>query len=114
MRAVIARILRQSGYRTLVAEGDQDALDLLAAHEVGLVLVSCSPSASGGPCTAPVPGLAERVRQVRPGARVLYTSASGQGILEPERLRSGELAFIQKPFTSAALLAKVRAVLDEG
>jgi two-component system, cell cycle sensor histidine kinase and response regulator CckA len=114
MHMVIARILRNSGYVTFAADGDQDALALLAAHDVGLLIVGCSASGSGDPASSIAPGFAERVSQIRPGVRTLYTSASGQGTVEPERLLTGELAFIQKPFTSAALLAKVRAVLDEG
>ena len=31
--------------------------------------------------------------------------------LDPERIRDGEVAFIQKPFTAPALLEKVRSVL---
>jgi two-component system, cell cycle sensor histidine kinase and response regulator CckA len=111
LQAIIARILRQNGYVTLEANGDQDALALLAAHDVGLLIVGCPAPGSGGPLSTPGPGFADRVSLIRPGARILYTSASGQAAVEPERLPNGELALIQKPFALSALLAKVRAVL---
>jgi two-component system, cell cycle sensor histidine kinase and response regulator CckA len=111
LQAVIARILRQNGYVTLATDGAEDALALLAANDVGLLIVGCSASSSGGPCSTPGPEFADRVSRIRPGVRILYMSASGQGAVEPERLPTGELAFIQKPFASSALLAKVRAVL---
>ncbi len=38
-------------------------------------------------------------------------SGSTQGVLSPQRVASGEMAFIAKPFTTQALLEKVRAVL---
>jgi two-component system cell cycle sensor histidine kinase/response regulator CckA len=57
--------------------------------------------------------LAERVSPLRPGIRVLYVS----GYTDDEVLRHGvmeaEVAFLQKPFSSEALLHRVRGLLDE-
>jgi hypothetical protein len=58
--------------------------------------------------------LAEVVAADDPGVRVLYIS----GYTDDAVLRNGvlqsESAFLQKPFTVAALLHKVREVLDKG
>ncbi len=42
----------------------------------------------------------------------LHMSGNSAGVLSEERIRDGELAFVQKPFTADELLAKVRAALD--
>lgn len=55
--------------------------------------------------------LAERIAEFRPRVLVLHMSGYNAGTLSPERIREGELAFVQKPFTAQALLDKVRAVL---
>jgi DNA-binding response OmpR family regulator len=56
--------------------------------------------------------LAERMQAISPGVMVLYVSGLLPG--EFERLGAGgtEVNFLQKPFTSPALLERVRAILD--
>jgi two-component system cell cycle sensor histidine kinase/response regulator CckA len=55
--------------------------------------------------------LADRLRQMRPGMRVLYISGhTDDAIITQGRLDTG-LAFLQKPFMPAALAEKAREVL---
>jgi FixJ family two-component response regulator len=44
---------------------------------------------------------------------VLHMSGYTAGVLDPERIRDGELPFIQKPFTAPTLLEKVRSLLKD-
>jgi FixJ family two-component response regulator len=57
--------------------------------------------------------LAERLAEERPSLKVVYISGypedaiAHHGVLKPEHV------FLQKPFSPAALLTKVREVLDK-
>jgi two-component system cell cycle sensor histidine kinase/response regulator CckA len=103
--AVTARILRKNGYATLEAGGHEKALSLAASQDFQLLLTdSVMPGMSGAT-------LSERIAEFKPGVPVLHMSGYNAGTLSPERIREGELAFVQKPFTAQALLDKVRAVL---
>ncbi len=105
---VTARILHRAGYATLEARCGDEAVALAAAHDFQLLLTdSVMPSMPG-------PVLAERVAELRPGVPVLHMSGFTAGTLDAQRIRDGELAFIQKPFTAEELLDKVRAVLADG
>jgi two-component system cell cycle sensor histidine kinase/response regulator CckA len=55
--------------------------------------------------------LAERITEMKPGVPVLHMSGYSCGVLGRERIRDGDLAFIQKPFTTPVLLEKVRTML---
>jgi two-component system cell cycle sensor histidine kinase/response regulator CckA len=105
MREVVSRILRGNGYAAIEASSGQQALTLASSHEIQLLLTdSVMPGMSGA-------RLAKLLVGLKPGLPVLHMSGFNAGVLSPERVRSGELAFIQKPFTAEALLAKVRTAL---
>jgi FixJ family two-component response regulator len=57
-------------------------------------------------------GLAEEVRSLRPEVKVLYTSGYPDTDIAHRGVLDAGALFIQKPFTSAALGAKVRKALD--
>ena len=56
--------------------------------------------------------LAERLVQEQPAVRVLYMSGYTDDTVVQQGILEGGVAFIQKPFTPAALLQKVREVLN--
>ncbi len=103
---VTSRILRQDGYTTIEAGTCQEALSVASSQDFQLLLTDCRmPGMSGAT-------LAEHVAELKPGVPVLYMSGYSAGMLSAERIRDGELAFVHKPFTAQALLAKVRATLS--
>ena len=102
---VTGRILRKDGYTTLQARTYEQALSLAASEDFQLLLTdSMMPGMTGAT-------LAELITEMKPGTPVLHMSGYTAGVLDPERIRDGELPFIQKPFTAPALLEKVRRVL---
>jgi two-component system cell cycle sensor histidine kinase/response regulator CckA len=102
---VTGRILRKNGYTTLQARTYEQALSLASSRDFQLLLTdSMMPGMTGAT-------LAEMITEMKPGTPVLHMSGYTAGALDPERIRDGELPFIQKPFTAPALLEKVRSLL---
>jgi signal transduction histidine kinase len=108
VRALMCTALADSGYRVLEAPNGQEAMDLLArlSEHVHMVITDVvMPQADGR-------ALAEHVRQKRPDTKILLCSGySGEEAVRRD-IREGEYEHIQKPFTGAVLLRKVRQLLD--
>ncbi len=108
VREVACAILEDAGYTVLAAGGPEEALWLCGTHAgpLHLLLTDVVMPSMGGR------DLAAHVQERHPSVRVLYMS----GYVDDDMLRQGKLergaAFIDKPFTRAALTGKVRQVLD--
>jgi two-component system, cell cycle sensor histidine kinase and response regulator CckA len=103
---VTSRVLRRNGYATLEATTWQEALSLASSPGLKLLLTdSVMPGMSGQ-------ALADRIRQGRPGLRVLHMSGYPRGSLSPQLGTPQGEVFLHKPFTADTLLARVRAALD--
>jgi two-component system cell cycle sensor histidine kinase/response regulator CckA len=108
VRDVAAAMLAMQGYQVLVAETGADAVRIASDHPdpIHVLLTDVVMPDLGGRA------LAEAVRSLRPGIRVLYMS----GYTDDAVIRSGVEAardrFIQKPFTPLSLARRVREVLD--
>ncbi|HXF96529.1 MAG TPA: PAS domain S-box protein [Gemmatimonadales bacterium] len=108
LREVARRVLEAAGYTVLTAGTPGEAL-LSAERFRGpihlLITDVVMPTMRG-------PELAERLTQLHPETRVVYTS----GYTENAIVHRGELQegthFISKPFDAATLTRRVRAVLD--
>jgi two-component system, cell cycle sensor histidine kinase and response regulator CckA len=107
VRSALTRVLECHGYRALVATDGAEAMTVADTHQgrIDLVLTDVVMPHSNGP------EVAEFIRRHR-CSKVLFMS----GYTEHAALHSGDLldgqAFIQKPFSPFALLAKLREVLD--
>ncbi len=95
-------ILSEYGYKVLTANSGQKALTILSRDDVhaDVVVTDLVMPGMGGR------ELIERIRQLAPTMRILCTS----GYVMPADKQSGT-AYLQKPFTSAELLAKVKQIL---
>jgi FixJ family two-component response regulator len=58
------------------------------------------------------PELAQHVRRLRPGAKVLYMSGYTDGFIARHGILGSGVPLIQKPFTSHGLARRLREVLD--
>jgi signal transduction histidine kinase/ActR/RegA family two-component response regulator len=107
VRHMTVEALNHLGYLVVSAAGPEQALDLLAGGTAPhLLLTDVVMPAMNGRVRA------DRVRALRPGIRVLYTSAYAlhAGIQDGTLDRGA--AFLAKPFTVDQLAAKIRSTLD--
>jgi CheY-like chemotaxis protein len=110
VRGLACRILERQGYRVIPAQHGRDAMEIATKEEgrIDLVLTDVVMPGMNGR------GLVERLSGIRPTIKSLYMSGYTdddiirRGFIEPSK------SFLQKPFTSEALLQTVRKVLDEG
>jgi signal transduction histidine kinase len=108
VRHLARAVLERSGYRVLEARDGAEALALAGAHggPVHLVLTDVVlPGMSG-------PEVAAGVAALRPGVRPLYMSGYTEGALLNQAMVNGEAPLLDKPFSPATLVRKVREVLD--
>jgi CheY-like chemotaxis protein len=103
-----SRLLEAAGYQVITAADPLEALRLALDPTLAIDLLATDlvmPGLSGRE-------LHEQVRILRPGIRTLFLSGYPAGTLLPEHLGEPGLGFLQKPFTRAELLRKVREILD--
>jgi PAS domain S-box-containing protein len=108
VRAIVARMLAAQGYTVMQAAHGAAALELLesATAPIDLLLTDLIMPHMGGR------ELAERVRELRPQLKVLFTSGYTEDVIVQNRLLDHHIVLLHKPFTRAALAAKVRETLD--
>ncbi len=108
VRSLARDVLVESGFTVLEAANSEEAERICQEHDHPISLLLSDvvmPKVSG-------PELARRLVRLRPELLVLYMSGytadaiAHRGVLEPGT------AFIEKPFTRAALTGKVRDLLD--
>ena len=100
VRMFCCTVLRRFGYEVLEAPGPIEALDTLQHKTVGLVLTDITMPGMNGK------EMVKRIdREQQPDLKVLYMSGYSEN-LEPG------LDLLEKPFTSADLLKRVRAAFD--
>ena len=108
VRRVTAEVLLRSGYQVLDAPTPADALALAERHtnHIDLLLTDVMmPGMSG-------PDLAVKLREKRPGLKVLCMSGYTDTTILRRGILERGLAYVQKPLSPTALLLKIRSVLD--
>ena len=106
VRQLAVEALLRRGYRVLQAATGEDAIKAAAAYESTIHLLISDvvmPGMKG-------PELADRLRAMRPGIRVLLISGYAADVVTPHDLK--EAALLSKPFSPSALAKAVKAILD--
>jgi hypothetical protein len=107
MREVVARILGQQGYSVIVMPDGREALRTIESHPGVIDLLVTDvvmPHMQGTE-------LAAHVAARWPEVRVLFMSGYAQPMVPPGVLGKN-IELLEKPFTEASLLAKVRQVME--
>lgn len=109
VRRLACLALEMQGYTVLHAESGPKALAISRAYEgkIDLLVTDVVMPEKGGR------DLAEEIRQLRPGIRVLFVSGYSDDEIFRHGVERSTAAFLQKPFTTRALASKVREVLDQ-
>jgi PAS domain S-box-containing protein len=108
VRQLAHRLLHGLGYRVLVAESGEAAIELAgkSSEPIDLLLTDVvMPGMTGDQ-------LATQLRRERPGLRVLFISGYSADSEAIERVLQTGDGFLPKPFTIATLARQVRQVLD--
>lgn len=109
VRTLTQRILQEAGYRVLVADRAESALEVLRDldRSIDLLLTDVvMPGISGA-------RLVERARSLRPTLRALFISGHSDDILSRYgQLLESSVELLPKPFTPETLIRSIRSVLD--
>ena len=108
LRRLTREILEDAGYFVLEAESGHRGLSVSREHPGPIPLLITDvvmPGLSG-------PRMAERLALERPEMRVLFASGYTDEALGPHGVLMTGIDFIQKPYRSEDLLARVRTILD--
>jgi len=108
VRRMSVRLLGDLGYTVLQAGDAKQALALLDTGVTFDLLFTdvVMPDMNGKQ-------LADRVRELRPDAKVLYTTGYTRNAVIHNGMLDRDVSFLQKPFTIQQLATKVRQVLDQ-
>ena len=108
VRELAREYLEMTGYTVIEAENGHTALELAGLHSGPIHLLMTDvvmPGISGRE-------LSERVKGIRPGIRVLFMSGYTDQAVVHHGILETDAVLLQKPFTVAALAAKLRDILN--
>ncbi len=107
LREVTRRILARNGYQVITAVDGRDAVEVATAHAGRIDLIVTDvvmPQMLGKEA-------AERIQALYPTVRVLFMSGYTGGVLDTQGVLESGVNLIEKPFTEASLLAKLREII---
>jgi two-component system cell cycle sensor histidine kinase/response regulator CckA len=110
VRTFLEMALARAGHRVIATESGTQALDegMQRDHTIDLLIADVvMPGLSG-------PEVADQLKQKHPKMRALFLSGYSSHAALPDRIINEPGAFLQKPFTTETLLAKVRERLARG
>lgn len=106
---LVREMLNREGFDVVIAASGAEALEIARSEDQGIDLLLTDivmPELNGR-------DLAEQVRSVRPGLKILYMSGfMKETILKYYGISITGLPFVQKPFTRETVMRKVRETLD--
>ena len=106
VRNACRRILERAGFEVVVASDGSQALEQLDDRPIDLLLTDViMPGGITGR------DLAERLQADRPGLPVLFMSGYTADVIATRGILAPGISVVEKPFTTADLLGKVRALL---
>jgi PAS domain S-box-containing protein len=109
VRRLACKVLRAAGYTILEAENGRGALEVAAAQRgpIHLLVTDVIMQELDGR------KLSQEMLRAHPGLRVLFVSGYTDDVLDSEIPLGKGRDFLQKPFSPATLLQRVRKLLDQ-
>jgi PAS domain S-box-containing protein len=113
VRMITRRLLETFHYKVCEADSGSKALEVWSQHENEIALLLTDMVMPGNMTGRE---LAERLRALRPGMKVLFMSGYSAEMLgeHAEFFQTNKNHFLHKPFSSETLIRLVRRCLDEG
>jgi hypothetical protein len=106
IRELVLKMLRRHGYQVLEAADGEEALTICRQHSIDLLITDVLMPRMGGP------ELVDRLQKQGFSPKVLYVSGfTGETNIHAVQNLPPGTTFLEKPFTLAALLEKVREAL---
>jgi two-component system cell cycle sensor histidine kinase/response regulator CckA len=109
VRQLVCETLEMMNYKVIEASNGPEALEVMRneQNKIQLVLTDVvMPQMSGKE-------MADKIKKLKPDMEVLYMSGYTENAIVHKGVLEAGTNFIQKPFTPAALIKKVREVLDK-
>ena len=109
VRSLVEEVLSRHGYRVLTARDGRAAVEICRRQQmaISLLVTDVVMGQMSGP------QVFAEISAIVPGIAVLYMSGYTGAAVLSRGVRDESPAFLQKPFTPAALARRVREVLDE-
>jgi DNA-binding response OmpR family regulator len=107
--APIQFLMQQQGYKVMVAERGEDALDLIYQYKPDLVLLDIMLPGIDGYEVCEIIRLNPDFRDIK----IIFLTAKGREAEIAKGLALGADAYITKPFSNAALVARVKKLLEK-
>src|ERR671929_1364432 len=107
MRAIVSRLLEESGYRVAAVAGAEEALEVFAAEDVAVTLTDIRMAGMDGLA------LLDRVKDIDAEALVVVMTAYSSVDSAVAALRKGAYDYITKPFVNEDLLQSVKNALRQ-
>jgi CheY-like chemotaxis protein len=110
VRQFAATCLRSYGYRVLEASNGEEALRLYreSAERIQITVTDVvMPGMTGV-------DLSKKLQSLSPDTKVLFVSGYADSVILRHGVLDSDIAFLQKPYSPAALLGKIRELLGQG
>ena len=110
VRLILKAVLERSGYRIAMAKDGEEAVSLWGRHKDEIKLLFTDVVMPGGMTGK---DLADKLREQRPGLKVVFCSGFGADVIGQEVVSAPGNFFLAKPFDIARLNQVVGQALKE-
>ncbi len=107
MRCVASLLLKEIGYRSIIAESPESAIEICGKRDTEIDIILSDVILPGMNGKA----MMEEIRKIRPGIKVLFMSGYTADVITQRGVVDEGTNFIQKPFNIFTLNAKLKEAL---